>query len=421
MSLTRVRQTAERLVYRVAGLPVALRAGREGDPLRSTFAYRYWRPQGAGEFLELVAAIILSPIAVVGASLWFTGRNGAITRRRYGKGIAAQLSDQAKLYFSDGVLGPWYYIFSLHDDGERRAPTFIQRFETKTCYFRLLKTRKGSPLNNKERFAEYCAANGIRCVQTIISLPSAEPARELPDEDLFIKPTGGRGGRGAERWDCVAPSTFAGPRGEQLSGAALVQRLVERSRETPVIVQPRMRPHPDLLPLTTGALPTIRVLTCLNESGRPEVMAAMIRTSFGSNRTVDNLHAGGIGALVDVASGRLGRASNLGADARLGWFSNHPDTDARIEGASVPCWEMVKSAAVAAHNRFADRVVIGWDVAVLQDGPIFIEGNGNPDLDILQRFMPIGLREHRFAELLAYHLRRRGGVPSRGQAASCSA
>lgn len=411
MSLAPVRQSAERLVYRVAGLPVALRHRRSGDPLRSAFARRYWHPQSPGEWLELLVAIFLSPIAVIGGSLWFTARNGSIIRRRYGKGIGAQAAEQLKLYFSDGVFGPWYYIFSLHDDGERRAPSFIQRFETKTCYFRILKDRKGSPLNDKAKFAAYCVANGIRTVSTLMSLDGNDPGRPLPDEDLFVKPTGGRGGRGAERWDRVAPSTFESPGGERLSARQLLDRLVERSRDTPLIIQQRMRPHPDLAPITAGALPTLRVLTCLNEENEPEVMAAMIRTSFGANRTVDNLHAGGIGTLVDVETGRLGKASNLGADARLGWFSAHPDTGAPIEGAIVPSWELAKSAAVAAHRRFADRVVIGWDVAVLEDGPIFIEGNGNPDLDILQRFMRIGLREHRFADLLAHHLRKRGALP----------
>lgn len=410
MSLAPLRQSAERLVYRIAGLPAALRASNQRDPLRRVFALHYWNPARAGEWAELIAAILLSPIAVPAAALWFTARNGAVIRRRTGKRISAQLGEQLSLYFSDGVLGPWYYIFSLHDDGERRAPTYIQRFETKTCYFRLLKERKGSPLNDKSRFAAYCAANGIRCVQTLMSLEGADPGRALPEEDLFVKPTGGRGGRGAERWDRVAPSTFAGAGGEQLGADALLQRLVERSRDTRLIVQPRMRPHPELQRITAGALPTVRVLTCLDEQNQPHVMAAMIRTSFGNNRTVDNLHAGGIGTLVDVDSGRLGKASNLGADARLGWFSQHPDTGAAIEGTIVPCWEQVKSAAVAAHRRFADRVVIGWDIAVLEDGPIIIEGNGNPDLDILQRFMRTGFREHRFARLLAHHLGARSAV-----------
>jgi hypothetical protein len=159
------------------------------------------------------------------------------------------------------------------------------------------------------------------------------------------------------------------------------------------------------------------VLTCLNAENEPEVMAAMMRTSFGKNRTVDNLHAGGIGTLIDLESGKLGPASNLGADARLGWFTAHPDTGAQIAGTPLPCWEEVKARAIDAHHAFNDRVAIGWDIAILEDGPIFVEGNGNPDLDILQRFMRIGLREHRFAELLAHHLRSRGAVPARRKAA----
>ena len=114
-----------------------------------------------------------------------------------------------------------------------------------------------------------------------------------------------------------------------------------------------------------------------------------------------------MGALIDIHSGTLGKASNLGSDARVGWFSTHPDTGAQIEGRVLPRWEDVKSLAAAAHQHFSDRVVIGWDIAILNDGPILVEGNGNPDLDILQRFMPVGFREHRFGELLAHHLRAR--------------
>jgi hypothetical protein len=242
-------------------------------------------------------------------------------------------------------------------------------------------------------------------------LEGADPMRSLPDQDLFVKPAAGRGGRGAERWDRIARLTFSGPEGEELSGDDLLGRLVERSKRRSLIIQPRLKPHPDLVPITSGALPTMRVLTCLNADGEPEVIGAVLRMSHGANRTVDNAHAGGIGASVEVTSGALSKASNLGSDARLGWFSEHPDTGAPIEGKIVPCWDEAKALAVAGHRHFKDRVVIGWDIAVLEDGPIFVEGNGNPDLDILQRFMPVGLRQHRFAELLAHHLRERGAIP----------
>ena len=403
--------SAERLVYRIAGLPVAIAAllGASGaepsDVLRSAFADCYWHPQCAIEWVELAGGMTLWPLALLGGAALYTWRNGAVIRRRYGKSLAAQAAEQLKLYFSDGVLAPWYYIFSLHDEGSGRAPSIIQRFETKSCYFPLLKPRRGTPLNDKGRFAEYCAQHRIRCVPTLARLEGKAPAGALPDEDLFVKPATGRGGRGAERWDRTGPSAFSGPSRRQLSGDALLERLVKRSKHQSLIVQPRLRPHPDLRAITSGALPTARVLTCLDEIGEPEVVAAVLRMSFAPNRTVDNLHAGGMGAMIDVASGTLSKASNLGSDARFGWVSAHPDSGARIEGKLLPFWEETKAAAVAAHRHFRDRVVVGWDIAILADGPILIEGNGNSDLDILQRFMRIGLREHRFGALLAHHLR----------------
>ena len=423
MLISQVEDAAERLVYRVAGLPLAVRAlfdADRADPLRAAFAHRYWHPDCAADWCELIGGLLLWPLALLGGIPWYAWRNGPVIRRRFGISIREQARQQVELYFTAGILPPWYYIFALHEDGDARARSFIQRFETKSCYFRLLKKRKGSPLNDKHRFAQFCAEHGIRCAPTVMTLAGERPSPALPDCDLFVKPARGRGGRGAERWDVAGPSKFRSARGERLSGDELLSKLVKRSRRCPLILQPRLKPHRDLARLTAGALPTLRVLTCLDASGRPEVMAAMIRTSCGGNRIVDNLHAGGIGALIDLRSGMLSKASDLGSNARLGWFSTHPDTRAPIEGRVVPCWDEVRAAAVAAHRQFSDRVAIGWDIAVLDDGPVFIEGNGNPDLDIIQRFMRVGLREHRFAELLAHHLQARGAVPEprrRGQPA----
>jgi hypothetical protein len=172
-----------------------------------------------------------------------------------------------------------------------------------------------------------------------------------------------------------------------------------------LIVQPRLEPHAALADLTAGALPTVRIVTCLDEYGRPEVMVAVFRMSIGANRTVDNMHAGGIAAAVETATGQLGCASDLGMDASLGWFSALPDTGEPIEGRVLPFWDGAKRLAIEAHRAFADRTVIGWDIAILEDRPILVEGNGNPDLDIIQRFMRVGLRGQRFGHLIAYHLR----------------
>lgn len=411
MARLSIAERGERLIYRIGGLPVAFSAavlGRSREETDPAFAAHYWRPQDFGEWIELIAALALWPIALAGGALWYTTRNGAIIRRRTGRSVRAQLSDQLRLYFSAGVVAPWYYLFSLHDGPTReRARSFFQRFETKPFFFKLLKKHKGSPLNDKVLFARHCEAHGVHCVETLMALQGNAPTGQLPDRDLFVKPSKSRGGRGAERWDRVEPGVFCGPGGERLTSSELLDRLVGRARRTPLIVQPRMNPHPAVARLTAGALPTARIVTCLNERGEPEVMISVFRMSIGANRTVDNMHAGGIAAAPDIASGRLSRASDLGTDARLGWLSAHPDTGEAIEGGVVPCWEEAKNLAIRAHHAFSDRVVVGWDIAILKDGPILVEGNGNPDMDIIQRFMPVGVRRHRFGDLVAWHVKQR--------------
>lgn len=399
---------AEKVVYRVAGLPVAVRGLRNGrsDPLHATYVRTYWHPRGPAQWSQLALAIVIWPIVVLGASAWSTARNGRVIRSRTGKSAVAQFGEQIRLYFAAGVLAPWYYIFALYEDG-RSAPDFIQRFESKSCYIPLLKVKARSPLSDKKQFSTYCGERQIRCVETLQYLDGRDSGEVLPDRDLFVKPSGGRGGRGAERWDRVAAGVFANARGERLSGRDLRKRLVARSRRRPLLIQPRLQAHPALSTLTVGALPTVRVLTCLDERLAPEIIAAIFRTSVGRNVTVDNLHAGGIAALVDLDSGLLSASSNLGASARLGWLSDHPDTGARIEGFALPFWPELTSLAIRAHSHFADRVVIGWDIAIAPDGPIVVEGNGNPDLDIVQRFMRAGVREQRLGRLMGYHLESR--------------
>jgi hypothetical protein len=404
----------ERTVYAAAALPIAIR-GPSNAPtaaaaeIRAAFARQYWRPGSVTEAVELVAGIALAPIAVPLAALWFTARNGRTIRKREGKSLSGQFVEQLRLYAAAGIVGPWYYILSLHRDGFRRAPTFLQRCETKRGIYALLREKNGSPLGEKRLFAERCEAAGVSCVACEMVVDGADPqSGALPDCDLFVKPLTGSGGKGAERWDRIGPKTWSDG-SLRLGEHELIGRLSGKRR--PMIVQKRVRPHHALLPLTSGATPTVRALTMIDERGEPELVAAVFRMSFGANRTVDNIHAGGLACRVSIQEGRLGIASDLGSDARLGWVAEHPTTGARIEGTRLPYWTEVKELAVRAHRLFADRLLVGWDIAVTDDGPTIIEGNRGPDMDLMQRFMETGFCDHRLGELIAWHLRSRGYVP----------
>ena len=135
---------------------------------------------------------------------------------------------------------------------------------------------------------------------------------------------------------------------------------------------------------------------------------AVLRMARNPTAAVDNFHAGGVAASVDIATGKLGKATGgaWGATAG-GWFDRHPTTGVRIEGRELPFWrESVELVRRAHRLAFSDQVVIGWDVAILRDGPCLVEANKGPDLDIIQRVGGKPLGSQRLGRLLAFNLQR---------------
>ncbi len=190
----------------------------------------------------------------------------------------------------------------------------------------------------------------------------------------------------------------------------ILASLRERARQEPVLVQERVQNHPAMADLSNGALATVRIVTLLDERGDFEPTHAVLRMAVGSNITVDNFHAGGIAAAVDLTTGILGPASDMGVRPQRGWYVNHPDTGGRIDGRALPCWTETLALVQRAHAAFGDRLLIGWDVALTPHGPLLMEGNAAPDVDILQRACRAPLGDSRFAALLMYHVQRARAV-----------
>src|SRR5205085_1403363 len=122
-----------------------------------------------------------------------------------------------------------------------------------------------------------------------------------------------------------------------------------------------------------GALATVRIVTCRNEAGDFEATNAVLRMAQGRNHVVDNFHAGGLAAAVELESGTLGHATDLGVRPTAGWRATHPDSGAAIAGRRLPYWPETLALVMRAHAAFADRILIGWDVAILADGPELVE------------------------------------------------
>ena len=267
--MTRLRAQLSAIRYRVGGLPVSLahfahpKSSSPADVLRHVHARRYWRIRSAGDLIEMALALLLLPVFVVGAAAWHTARCGPVNARRIGRPALLQFADQLRLYAATGIMPATYYIFSLPDEPTvSRARSFLKRAETKGMIYGIVRERMppASSLNDKAAFEARCRAAGLPVIPTIAVARDGriEGVTELPEQDLFVKPLDGKGGRGAERWTWLGSGRFRSADGEEVSSKELLQRIGLRSRRRALIVQPRIANHEALSALNCGALATFR-------------------------------------------------------------------------------------------------------------------------------------------------------------------
>ena len=412
---------AEALAYHVAGLPMALKGLFRGKPpeslppaayLHRYYAWSYWRlPFGP---LKGLLAAVLWPVALLVAIIIFTRRNGRPIAQRSGVSVAAQVMGQVEMAARHAIAPFWYYMFELYlPERKEQAALFLTAHETIGPAYTLLQPPDGADgMDDKIWFAEHCHEKGVKAVPVLMHFsggqrqPLKGGSAVLPDGDLFVKPRSGSGGHRMERWDFIGGERYRNAHGEVLTREALMEKLARQSLKDDFLVQPRLANHPALDDISNGALATVRLLTCRNEQGHAEAAAAAFRMAIG-NSVVDNFHQGGLATEVDLATGVIGIASDIGIRPDVGWRDTHPVSGARFAGRTLPHWQEVVSLAVAAHEAFPERVVVGWDVAMLADGAMIIEGNGKPDLDIHQRAGRGPAGNARIAHLLAFNVRER--------------
>jgi hypothetical protein len=389
--------------------------GSASGYLRRQWLRGAWRRGTWIDRIGFVIAILLWWPTTILHAAYLAIRLGPSRAQSSGKSPLRQFVEQIAVAAQWMVPPLWYYTFEFFDD-ERRAHAgdYLQRVQVKPFLYRWLIDRKQRrdpvfPFASKVTFAKICRRHGIRA-STVIATVGKEisfydPAMTaLPPADLFVKIKTGRGGRGAEKWSYAA-GRYRNAAGRSLTVAELGEHLKRRSLFEKRIIEPCLVNHSALADLNLGALATARIVTARNETGEIEATHAVFRMPQRAGAPVDNIHAGGIAAAVDLATGTLGRATDLGLRTTSQWHERHPTTGAPILGRGLPHWPAALELVRRAHALIGDRVVVGWDVAILEDGPCLVEGNGKPDVDLIQRPHRAGLGASRLGEIMAFHLK----------------
>ena len=151
------------------------------------------------------------------------------------------------------------------------------------------------------------------------------------------------------------------------------------------IIEQFVEQHPEMSKLSVNSVNTVRVVTIRTDKDIPgmekdKVYFVYIAMRMGSGSSyTDNLHSGGLSAVVDKETGVL---MTDGVDLHYNLCERHPDTGVKIKGFQIPEFDKIKEMITEAESMMYGY--FGWDVAVTVNGPVIIECNTHPGSGILQ-------------------------------------
>lgn len=158
------------------------------------------------------------------------------------------------------------------------------------------------------------------------------------------------------------------------------------------VVEKYVIQHHRLNELSPTAVNTLRFVTVSSDvqpvtaDGKKLDFAYVVQKMGGEHSVVDNLHAGGIAAVVDMETGVI---STDGIDQFGNIVEYHPVTGTKIKGFEVPMYheavQMIKDA-VEKYNLVG---YLGWDISIEEDRPSLIELNLTPGVNLITHTLSV--------------------------------
>ena len=300
-----------------------------------------------------------------------------------GSFTALQFFDELYVALKYEISPPNYYRFALYRPENRRD---VRMYVPTKAHSRFLSELRSElhtsvdDLRDKRRFYAECRRHQLATATILAEFDAGRVAAWygddalLPRNDLFSKEARGLRGEGATLWMYVSgEDAWRAADGPLMKDAELVVYLGKCSEGKALILQPRILNHPALTTLSSGALCTVRMMTCRTFSGGPGLLASVLRMPV-EHPSVDNYAQGGLASPVD-ANGILGPAVTKRLPEATVRVEQHPWTGHRIVGTQLPFWDDAVKLALAAHAAFPQYPSIGWGVAIAPNGPTLIEAN----------------------------------------------
>ncbi len=196
------------------------------------------------------------------------------------------------------------------------------------------------------------------------------PLSEMPglDGHYICKPINGIGGVGILSLDIKDGRLYIS--GEETS----YENFCELVSKDKFFVQERLlSQHPLMSSLYPKSINTLRITTVRDlKTGNIELMGCMLLMG-AREAIVSNWHYGGV--IIDVHTD--GFLDKYGYSLYEKKITAHPETGVVFETFKVPYFEEAVALCKECHGNFYGIHSVGWDLAVMPDGLMFIEGNDN--------------------------------------------
>lgn len=372
-------------------------ASTDGQGVRRWIFWIWWsRPRTLPERFIAIRRVAFSPLIAVVEAGRAVRRYGEKVVVVHGVSRAKQFAHLMSLQYRTGMAPIAYYMYQLFR-ADRRPSSGQYLMETGKVLQVLSRRMPPSPdlaiFVNKASFEMWCRQHGFQTVSNLMEFRDGRVTYRadtiLPPQDLFSKPSNAQRGEGVLRWTCKRVEgalTWESSAGGAYSAESLEKYLSSLSlgSDRPFVLQPRLRNHQHIERLANGSLSTVRLMTLRPAGGRAQPLLAVLRLPTGGS-VADNFDLGGLGAAIDLASGRLGPAVFKRGQYPLEQLDYHPDTRMQIAGETLPFWQECVDLGVRAHDEILTPMpVIGWDIAILEDGPVLIEANHMPGPELAQ-------------------------------------
>lgn len=131
--------------------------------------------------------------------------------------------------------------------------------------------------------------------------------------------------------------------------------------------------------INPNCINTFRIVS-INKNNEVGIVAAYFRIG-GGNNFVDNFNSDGMVVPIEISTGSI-KYNALDKNGNL--YKFHPNTNYPLVGFVIPKWNEIKELVKKLAQVVPEVGMVGWDIALSNNGPVVVEANDFPGHDIYQ-------------------------------------